>query len=228
MLRARRGVGQRCRRVGVDQAVGVSGPEGIRRADQRAEHGERRRLPGKFAWRRRGAQRGKRTGHRAQRVWEARRSPGVQRLSGQQRIEVPSELRIGTPSRRKAIWHVIIRNAISAQSVTPARDVTSARPKAGPRSACRLGSPSWPRGRRRYREEELTALRSWRDRLAGRWSLLAAVAFSGTALTWLVFADAIAVGVLALADLAAHAATAERIVHALEVRDPAHDGRIAA
>jgi hypothetical protein len=54
------------------------------------------------------------------------------------------------------------------------------------------------------------------------------VAFSGTALTWLVFADAIAVGVLALADLVAHEATTERIVHSLEVRDPAHDGRIAA
>jgi hypothetical protein len=60
------------------------------------------------------------------------------------------------------------------------------------------------------------------------WSLIAAVAFSGTALTWLVFADAIAVGVLALADLVVHEATTERIVHSLEVRDPAHDGRIAA
>ena len=60
------------------------------------------------------------------------------------------------------------------------------------------------------------------------WSLIAAVAFSGTALTWLVFADAIAVGVLALVDLAVHEATTERIVHSLEVRDPARDGRIAA
>ena len=60
------------------------------------------------------------------------------------------------------------------------------------------------------------------------WSLIAAVAFSGTALAWLVFADAIAVGVLALADLVVHEATTERIVHSLEVRDPAHDGRIAA
>ena len=60
------------------------------------------------------------------------------------------------------------------------------------------------------------------------WSLIAALAFSGTVLTWLVFADAIALGVLALADLAAHEATTERIVHSLEVRDPAHDGRIAA
>ena len=60
------------------------------------------------------------------------------------------------------------------------------------------------------------------------WSLIAAVAFSGATLTWLVFADAIAVGVLALADLAAHEATTERIVHQLEVRDLSTDGRIAA
>jgi hypothetical protein len=60
------------------------------------------------------------------------------------------------------------------------------------------------------------------------WSLIAALAFSGTALTWLVFADAIALGVLALADLAVHEATTERIVHSLEVRDPAHDSRITA
>jgi hypothetical protein len=64
--------------------------------------------------------------------------------------------------------------------------------------------------------------------LVGLWSLIAALAFSGPALTWLVFADAIAVGVLALADLAAHEATTERIVHQLEVRDPARDGRIPA
>jgi hypothetical protein len=64
--------------------------------------------------------------------------------------------------------------------------------------------------------------------LVALWSLVAAVAFSGTALTWLVFADAIAVGVLALADLAVHEATTERIVHQLEVRDGSTDGRIAA
>ncbi len=64
--------------------------------------------------------------------------------------------------------------------------------------------------------------------LVGLWSLVAALAFSGPALTWLVFADAIAVGVLALADLAAHEATTERIVHQLEVRDSSRDGRIPA
>jgi hypothetical protein len=64
--------------------------------------------------------------------------------------------------------------------------------------------------------------------LVALWSLAAALAFSGTALTWLLFADAIAMGVVALADLAAHEATTERIVHQLEVRDPSRDGRIPA
>ena len=64
--------------------------------------------------------------------------------------------------------------------------------------------------------------------LVALWSVVAALNFSGTALTWLVFADAIAVGVLALADLAAHEATTERIVHQLEVRDLSRDGRIPA
>lgn len=55
--------------------------------------------------------------------------------------------------------------------------------------------------------------------LAGLCPLIAALVFSGPALTWLLFADAIALGVLGLADLALHEATAERIVHQLEVRD---------
>ena len=56
------------------------------------------------------------------------------------------------------------------------------------------------------------------------WSLAAALAFSGTLLTWLVFADAIAVGLLALADLTAHEATTEKVVHQLVV----HDASVAA
>jgi len=60
--------------------------------------------------------------------------------------------------------------------------------------------------------------------LAALWSLVAALAFSGTLLTWLVFADAIAVGVLALADLTAHEATTEKVVHQLVV----HDGAMAS
>lgn len=55
--------------------------------------------------------------------------------------------------------------------------------------------------------------------LVGLWSLVAALSFSGTVLTWLVLADAIAVGVLALADLTVHEATEERVVHQLEVRE---------
>jgi hypothetical protein len=55
--------------------------------------------------------------------------------------------------------------------------------------------------------------------LIALWSLSAALAFSGTVLTWLVFADAIAVGLLALADLTAHEATTEKVVHQLVVRD---------
>jgi asparagine N-glycosylation enzyme membrane subunit Stt3 len=55
--------------------------------------------------------------------------------------------------------------------------------------------------------------------LAATWSLIAALIFSGSLLTWFVFADAIALGVLALADLASHEASTERVVHSLEVRD---------
>ena len=63
--------------------------------------------------------------------------------------------------------------------------------------------------------------------LVAIWSLIAAVAFTGSALTWLVFADAIALGVFALADLTVHEATTERIVHSLEVREPAASGLAA-
>ena len=69
--------------------------------------------------------------------------------------------------------------------------------------------------------------------IVGLWSLIAALTFSGAALTWLVFADAIALGALALADLTAHEVTTESVVHRLEVTEtvagsdtPA--GRIAA
>jgi hypothetical protein len=65
--------------------------------------------------------------------------------------------------------------------------------------------------------------------LAAAWSIIAALVFSGTALTWLVFADAILVGVLALADLTAHEATTENVVHQLEVLDgAAAEKRLAA
>lgn len=57
--------------------------------------------------------------------------------------------------------------------------------------------------------------------LIGLWSLVAALSFSGTLLTWLVFADAVAVGVMAMTDLGAHEATTEKVVHQLDVRHPA-------
>ena len=67
--------------------------------------------------------------------------------------------------------------------------------------------------------------------LVALWSLIAALVFAGSALTWLVFADAIALGVAALADLTAHEVTTENVVHRLEVTgSPAagRSGRIAA
>jgi hypothetical protein len=69
--------------------------------------------------------------------------------------------------------------------------------------------------------------------IVGLWSLIAALTFSGAALTWLVFADAIALGALALADLTAHEVTTESVVHRLEVTETvagsdAPAGRIAA
>ena len=65
--------------------------------------------------------------------------------------------------------------------------------------------------------------------LAAAWSIIAALVFSGTALTWLVFADALLIGVLALADLTVHEATTENVVHQLEVLDGAPAGeRLAA
>ncbi len=55
------------------------------------------------------------------------------------------------------------------------------------------------------------------------WSLIAALIFSGPVLTWLMFADAIAVGVLALADLTAHEVTTEKVVHQLVVHEGAQE-----
>jgi len=59
--------------------------------------------------------------------------------------------------------------------------------------------------------------------LVSLWSLIAALVFSGTALTWLVFANALALVAIAFGDLTAHELTSERVVHQLDVRtgDPA-------
>lgn len=54
--------------------------------------------------------------------------------------------------------------------------------------------------------------------LVGLWSIVASLAFNGTALTWLVFANALVLGLLALVDLVAHEITTERVVHELDVR----------
>ena len=53
--------------------------------------------------------------------------------------------------------------------------------------------------------------------LIALWSLIAALTFSGTVLTWLVFANAIALGVAALGDLTANEIREENVVHRLEV-----------
>ncbi|HEX5400745.1 MAG TPA: hypothetical protein VFX16_00430 [Pseudonocardiaceae bacterium] len=51
----------------------------------------------------------------------------------------------------------------------------------------------------------------------GLWALLAALLFSGSALTTLVFIDALAVALIGLVDLTAHELSTERVVHELEV-----------
>lgn len=55
--------------------------------------------------------------------------------------------------------------------------------------------------------------------VVGLWSLIAALVFTGPVLTWLVFADALAVLATGLIDLTVHEARTERVVHELEVRD---------
>lgn len=64
--------------------------------------------------------------------------------------------------------------------------------------------------------------------LVSLWSLIAALLFAGPALTWLVFAGAVALGVIALSDLAAHEVTTENVVHQLVVTDSETASRTAA
>jgi hypothetical protein len=59
--------------------------------------------------------------------------------------------------------------------------------------------------------------------VAGLWSLIAALTFSGTALTWLVFGSAALLAVLAIADLVSHEVTTERVVHELVVQNAPHE-----
>lgn len=55
--------------------------------------------------------------------------------------------------------------------------------------------------------------------LVSVWAFIAALAFTGPTLTWVVFANALAVTLVALVDLTAHEATTERVVHELEVHN---------
>jgi len=58
--------------------------------------------------------------------------------------------------------------------------------------------------------------------LLGIWSIVEAIVFDGSTLEWVSFATAVAAGLLAIAGLAAHEASAERVVHELAVT-PAAD-----
>ena len=64
--------------------------------------------------------------------------------------------------------------------------------------------------------------------LVALWSLIAALIFTGNVLAWLVLADAIALGVVALADLTAHEVSTENVVHRLEVTGTSRTGDPAA
>jgi hypothetical protein len=55
--------------------------------------------------------------------------------------------------------------------------------------------------------------------LVSLWALIAALVFTGPALAALVFADALAVALVALVDLTVHELSTERVVHQLEVRE---------
>jgi hypothetical protein len=52
------------------------------------------------------------------------------------------------------------------------------------------------------------------------WALIAALVFTGSALTVVVFVDALAVALVSLVDLTAHELSTERVVHQLEVHHP--------
>ncbi len=55
--------------------------------------------------------------------------------------------------------------------------------------------------------------------LVAAWSAVVALVFSGTTLGWLVLADGVAIGAVALGALLVHEFTTERVVHTLEVRE---------
>lgn len=53
--------------------------------------------------------------------------------------------------------------------------------------------------------------------LAGAWSLIAALIFTGATRDWLIFADGLGIAALAVIALAVHEYSTERVVHTLEV-----------
>ncbi len=64
--------------------------------------------------------------------------------------------------------------------------------------------------------------------IAALWALSATLAFSGNIQMWLLFADAVGLGVLALGDLTAHEVTTENVVHRFEITQPMPaNGRIS-
>jgi hypothetical protein len=69
--------------------------------------------------------------------------------------------------------------------------------------------------------------------LVAIWSLIATLLYTGPALTWLVLAGGVALAVIALADLAAHEVTTEKVVHQLVVTQspaeaPVNGSRVSA
>ncbi|HEY7046650.1 MAG TPA: hypothetical protein VH373_05480 [Jatrophihabitantaceae bacterium] len=52
----------------------------------------------------------------------------------------------------------------------------------------------------------------------GVWTIVSSSVFSGALLGWVVFADALALVAVALADLTAHEVSTERVVHTIDVR----------
>lgn len=54
--------------------------------------------------------------------------------------------------------------------------------------------------------------------LAGLWTLIAGLVFSGSAQGWLVFADGLALVAVALVELTVHEVSTERVVHTIDVR----------
>ena len=80
--------------------------------------------------------------------------------------------------------------------------------------ALAAGSLAQPAGPQRTLDALLAVL--------GVWSIVQAIVFDGSTLEWVSFATAVAAGLLAIAGLAAHEASAERVVHEVAVT-PAAD-----